>query len=55
MKSKMERIEEFRSFKKLLLFGSNGAGKTSLSRVLEKDVSKDDSQSQNSKTYQKFY
>lgn len=35
----MEKMEEFISFKKLLLFGSHGAGKTSLSRVLEKDVS----------------
>ena len=51
----MEKMEEFISFKKLLLFGSHGAGKTSLTRSLEKDASQDDSQSKNRKIYQNFY
>ena len=41
----MEKIEEYISYKKLLLFGSHGAGKTSLTNSLEKDVSENNSQS----------
>lgn len=32
----MEKIEEFLSFKKLLLFGSHNSGKTSLTKSIEK-------------------
>ena len=41
----MEKIEEFISYKKLLLFGSHGSGKTSLTKSIEKGVSEENSQS----------
>ena len=41
----MEKIEEFLTFKQLLLFGSHGVGKTSLSKSLEKGVPTEESQS----------
>ena len=45
----MEEIEEFISYKKLLLFGSHGAGKTSLTKSIEKGVPEENSQSLESK------
>ena len=38
----MEKIEEFLSFKKLLLFGSHSSGKTSLTKSIEKGVSSEE-------------
>ena len=35
----MNKIEEFISYKKILLFGSCGSGKTSLTKSIEKDIS----------------
>ena len=54
----MEKIEEFLTFKKLLLFGSFGVGKTSLSKSLEKGVPTEESQSTDGKKiyyYNIFY
>lgn len=45
----MEEIEEFISYKKLLLFGSHGSGKTSLTKSIEKGVPEENSQSLESK------
>ena len=41
----MKKIEEFISYKKLLLFGSHRSGKTSLTKSIEKGVSEENSQS----------
>ena len=51
----MEKIEEFISYKKMLLFGSYGSGKTSLTKSIEKDVSEDDSQIKDGKNYLNLY
>ena len=50
----MEKIEEFLSFKKLLLFGSHNTGKTSLTKSIEKGVSTDETQTTDSKKLTKF-
>ena len=50
----MEKIEEFLSFKKLLLFGSHSSGKTSLTKSIEKGVSTEESQTTDSKKLTKF-
>lgn len=54
-KTIMEKIEEFISYKKMLLFGSYGSGKTSLTKSIEKDVSEDDSQIKDGKNYLNLY
>jgi GTPase SAR1 family protein len=45
----MEKTEEFISYKKILLFGSPGSGKTSLIKSIEKDISPDESPEANGK------
>jgi len=44
----MDKIEEFISYKKILLFGTDKAGKTSLTKCIEKGVS-DESQKEDGK------
>ena len=39
----MEISEEFISYKKILLFGSRGSGKSSLIQSIEKDISEEES------------
>ena len=43
----MENPIEYVSYKKLLIFGSEGSGKTSLSKRLEKDSFTQESHSEN--------
>ena len=50
----MEKIEEFLSFKKLLLFGSHSSGKTSLTKSIEKVVSTEESQKTDCKKLKKL-
>ena len=50
----MEKIEEFLSFKKLLLFGSHNSGKTSLTKSMEKGAFTDESQTTDSKKINKI-
>ncbi len=46
----MEINEKFISYKKVLIFGSHGSGKTSLTNSIEKDISGDDEQPIDGKT-----
>ena len=50
----MDKIEEYISYKKILLFGSCGSGKTSLTKSIEKGVSTDETQTTDSKKLIKF-
>jgi GTPase SAR1 family protein len=45
----MEISEEFISYKKILLFGSQGSGKSSLIKSIEKDISEEESPYANGK------
>ena len=51
----MENPIKYASYQKLLIFGSEGSGKTSLTKRLEKGSFTEESHSENGKIFFKFY
>jgi GTPase SAR1 family protein len=47
----MENIPEFVSYKKVLIFGAEGTGKTTLTKSIEKGSFSEESHTENGKSY----